>query len=101
LHKSTLTNLCVIHSRAKAWKEVIKYADEALTVDNEYVKALYHKGRALLELTLYAEAIEVLGQAIKKEPENAEVKREMGKAEAAMKKFQEKETKMFKKMFSQ
>ncbi len=87
LHKSTLTNLCVIHARAKAWKDVIKYADEALTVDNEYVKALYHKGRALLELTQYPEAIEVLGVASKKEPENGEVKREMGRAEAAMKRF--------------
>jgi len=33
INKSCLTNLCVIHSRQKAWNEVIKFADEALSVD--------------------------------------------------------------------
>jgi O-acetyl-ADP-ribose deacetylase (regulator of RNase III) len=46
LNKTTLTNMCVIHARGREWKEVIKYADEALATDAGYVKALYHKGRA-------------------------------------------------------
>ncbi len=46
LHKTTLTNICVIHSKSKAWKEVLKYADEALLTDPNYPKALYHKGKA-------------------------------------------------------
>ena len=51
LHKTTLTNMCVINARNKDWLDVIKFADEALEkVDAAYVKALFHKGRAQLEL---------------------------------------------------
>jgi FK506-binding protein 8 len=90
----------VIHAKGKDWKNVIKYADEALSVDPGYVKALYHKGRALVELTDYPQAIEVLKAAIKIEGDNAEVKKELTKAENALKKYQEKEQKMFQRMFS-
>jgi tetratricopeptide (TPR) repeat protein len=80
LHKTTLTNICVLHAKNKDWKDVIKYADEALLMDAAYVKALYHKGRALLELTEYAGALQVLEQALAQEPDNAEVKKEMARA---------------------
>ena len=46
LHKTTLSNICVIHAKNRDWKNVIKFADEALNFDEWYVKALYHKGRA-------------------------------------------------------
>lgn len=85
----------MIHAKLKEWKDVIKYADEALTVDPEYVKALYHKGRALLEMTEYANGLEVLKLAASVEPANEEVKREIKRGEEAVKKHADKETKMF------
>ena len=45
--------MCVIHSKNKSWRDVVKFADEALTNDPNFVKAVYHKGRALLEMTEY------------------------------------------------
>lgn len=60
LNKTCLSNLCVIQAKKKAWKEVIKHAEEALLVDPDYVKARYHKGRALIELSEYPKAIEDL-----------------------------------------
>jgi hypothetical protein len=63
------------------------------------VKALYHKGRALTELLDYTGAIEILKSALVLEKENNEVKKELVKAEAALKKYQEKEQKMFQRMF--
>jgi len=92
--------MCVIQARNKQWKEVIKQADEALTVDDKYVKAIYHKGRALLELTEYQNAIDVLQLALDLEPSNTEVKKELARAQDGLKKYQDKEAKMFKKMFS-
>lgn len=91
--------MCVIHSRRKEWKDVIKHADEALTNDPQFVKALFHKGRAHLELTEYALAIETLVKASTLEPENAEVKRELARADQASKTYKDKEVKMFQKMF--
>ncbi len=85
----------MINAKEKKWKEVIKHADEALSVDQNYVKAKYHKGRALIELSDYPNAIEELQSALQVEPENAEVKKELSRAEIALKKYQEKEAKMF------
>jgi tetratricopeptide (TPR) repeat protein len=70
-----------------------------LLVDPGYVKAIYHKGRALSELLDYQGAIEVLKSALAIEKENVEVKKELVKAETALKKYQEKEQKMFQRMF--
>ena len=95
VNKTTLSNMCVIHARRGRWKEVVRYAEEALAVDPGYVKALYHKGRAMVEMSEYQGAIEVLQRACEIEKENPEVKKELARAEAALKKYQEKEQKMF------
>jgi tetratricopeptide (TPR) repeat protein len=95
LNKTSIGNICVIHGRNKDWKEVVRYAEEALTVDPLYVKALFYKGRAHLELTEYQDAITHLTKALELEPENAEVKRELARADQAWKKYQDKESKMF------
>lgn len=50
-------------ARRKDWREVIKFADEALLVDDKYSKAYFHKGRALLEVTEYPGAILSLRKA--------------------------------------
>ena len=91
LNKTVLTNMCVIHTRKKDWGEVLRCADEALTVDPAYVKALFHRGRAQLERTEYQPAIDTLQEATRIDPENAEVKKELVRAEIAFKKYQERE----------
>jgi tetratricopeptide (TPR) repeat protein len=100
VNKTCLTNMCVIQARAREWREVVKHAEEALTVDTQYVKALYHKGRAHLELTEYPAAIEALAKANTLEPQNAEVKKELARADNLMRAYKEKEAKMFQKMFA-
>ncbi len=80
LNKTRLTNICVIHAKSKAWKEVLKYANEALLTDHNYSKALYHKGRALIELTKYTKAIETLKQAAGVDSRNSEIQKEISRA---------------------
>ncbi len=100
LQKTILGNICVIHLKRKEFKDVVKYADDALEVDHKFEKALFLKGKALLEMTEYEKAIEVLTDLVGWYPENEEGKKELLKAETSFKKYKEKETKMFKKMFS-
>lgn len=57
-------------------------------MDPAYVKALYHKGRAMVELTDYAGAVGVLRAAGAGDPE---VKKELARAETALKRYQDKE----------
>ena len=75
-----MTNICVIHAKQKQWDAVVKFADEALLVDDKYVKALFHRGRALLELTEYQNSIDSLAKAAEVEPENADVMKELARA---------------------
>jgi tetratricopeptide (TPR) repeat protein len=70
IQRAVITNICVIHTKSKAWKEVLRYANEALEIDPNYTKALYHKGRSQIELTEYQSAIEALSLALKLDPGN-------------------------------
>ena len=74
---------------------MLKYSDEALLTDPNYPKALYHKGRALIELTEYTKAIETLKQAAMVDSGNSEIQKEISRAEQMLKKFQNSEAKMF------
>ena len=65
--------MCVIHSKSKAWKEVVKYADEALMTDPKYPKALYHRGKAQIELANYTNALESLYLAASLDKGNSEI----------------------------
>ena len=87
INKTTLTNICVIHSKSKAWKEVLKYADEALLTDPNYPKALYHKGKAQIELSDYTHALESLNLGASLDPGNSEIQKERSRGEKLLKKF--------------
>ena len=86
INKTTLTNICVIHSKSKAWKEVLKYADEALLTDSNYPKALYHKGKAQIELSDFTHAIETLKLAAQMDLGNSEIQKEIARGEQLLKK---------------
>ena len=100
IQKSVLGNICIIHLKNKEFKDVVKYADDALEVDHKFEKVLFLKGKALLEMTEYEKAIEVLKVLVEWYPENEEARKEFERAESSFKKYKEKETKMFQKMFS-
>ena len=51
-------------------------------------------------MTEYEKAIEVLKDLVEWYPENEEARKEFERAESSFKKYKEKETKMFQKMFS-
>lgn len=87
INKTTLTNICVIHSKNKAWKEVLKYAEEALLTDPNYPKALYHKGKAQIELSDFIHALESLNLAAQFDPGNSEIKKEIARGEQLYKKY--------------
>ena len=84
INKTTLSNICIIHSKSKEWQDVLKYSEEALKTDTRYVKAIYYKGRAHLELAEYQKAIEILKEALTIE-NSEEVKKELARAENAYK----------------
>jgi len=51
MNKNNLCNISVMCLKKKEWKEVIKFADDALEIDCKLPKALFLKGKALLEMT--------------------------------------------------
>ena len=69
-------------------------------IDHRFSKALYLKGKALMEMTEYVKALEALRDLVEFDPNNEEGKRELQRAENIYKKYQDKEKDMFKKMFS-
>ena len=79
---------------------MIKFSDDALKVDHKYAKALFLKGKALIELTEFTQAIAVFEDLIEFNPEHEEGQKEYARAQALLKKYKETETKMFKKMFA-
>jgi tetratricopeptide (TPR) repeat protein len=73
--------------KRKDYKQVIKFVDDALEVDHKYTKALFLKGRALLEMTEYTKAIETFKDLLEFEPDNEEAKRELLKSETINRKY--------------
>jgi len=51
MNKNNLCNICVLFLKKKEWKDVMKYADDTLELDKKYSKALFLKGKALIETT--------------------------------------------------
>ena len=71
-----------------------------LTQHSKHVKALYIKGKILLQLGETQEAIQSLNMSLQLEPKNAEVKKELTKAQAKHKLQYDNEKKLYKKMIS-
>jgi len=66
-----------------------------LEIDHKHIKALFLKGRALVEMTEYKQAIEIFKDLLEFEPTNEEAQKELARVENLNKKYYEKETKMF------
>jgi Flp pilus assembly protein TadD len=60
---------------------VLKYSDEALLTDPNYPKALYHKGKAQIELSDFTHALESLSLAATLDSGNSEIQKEIARGE--------------------
>ena len=79
INLTNLCNICVSHLKKKNWKEVIKFAEDALVIDHKCAKALFMKGKGLEELTEFEKAIDVFTDLVEFHPEHEEGIRELAK----------------------
>merc|ERR1712190_367455 len=82
------------------WTNAITYADRALGRDEKCVKALYRKATALQQMLSFKEAIAVLEQLLRVEPENAAAKSMLAEIRRSSQVNERKEKRMSQKMFS-
>ena len=80
LRKVNLTNLAVICIKKKDNQQVVNYCDECLKLDPRHIKAMFLKGRALIEMTEFKQAIEVLKELLEVDSEHAEAIKELKRA---------------------
>ena len=74
--------------------------DQVLVLHNKHIKALYIKGKVLLQLGDTQEAIKSLNASLQLDPNNNEVRKELAKAQAKHKLQYDTEKKMYQKMIS-
>ena len=71
-----------------------------LVLHSKHIKALYIKGKILLQLGDAQEAIKSLNASLQLDPNNTEVKKELAKAQAKHKLQYDNEKKLYQKMIS-
>merc|ERR1712063_53777 len=92
-------NMATVKSKTSEWKDVLKFADEALTLDARNIKALYRKGTALSGKGEWQEAEKVLRTALEVDESNKEVKRELLRIQKKRKERDAKDKRMYQRMF--
>lgn len=79
------TNLAVVCLKQSNLKDALKFCDEALENDHRSIKALYLKGKVLVEMTEFAKAISVLQDLLEIEPDNKDAQALLTKAQSLLK----------------
>ena len=74
--------------------------EQVLVLHSKHIKALYIKGKILLQLGDAQEAIKSLNASLHLDPNNTEVKKELAKAQAKHKLQYDNEKKLYQKMIS-
>ena len=64
---------------------MVSYCDDCLKLDPRHIKAMFLKGRALTEMTEFNKAIETFTGLLEVEPEHAEAKTELKRANQLLK----------------
>lgn len=72
---------------------------QALEIDKDNVKVLFRRGQAFYYLKEFEKASDDFSAALKLEPNNAEVKKNLKIVQDKVKEQKEKEKKMYQKMF--
>lgn len=92
----TLTNILVVKTKMKDWKDIIEISDKALELEPENIKALFFRGRALLNLTEYEKAIEIFNKILSLDKDNADAVKELARAKKERKAYEDKCKALFK-----
>jgi len=93
------SNIAMIKAKEKNWKDVITHADKVLEKQPDNIKALYRKGCALSESDDWVNAENILQKGLEIEPENKDFKRELAKLKKKIKIQNDKDKKMYQRMF--
>lgn len=99
LQVSLEMNLAVVKSKTKEWGDVLKHAEKALTLQPSNLKALYRKALALAEMYNWSESESTFNKGLEIDPENKDFKRELAKLKRKIKIQNEKDKKMYQRMF--
>lgn len=98
LKKALLMNLALADFKLTEYKKALNSLNEVLEIESSHMKALYIRGKVLVNLGETQEAILSLSKAHELAKDNIEVKNELAKAQAKHKTQYEKEKRMYQKM---
>jgi len=84
-------NRATVAAKLKKFQESVSDCDEALKLDEKYLKAFVRRGRSYLELEKYEEAVRDLEQVNKLEPGNHEYRQLLATAKLELKKSKRKD----------
>lgn len=93
-------NLALSYYKIGECRDALEALDQVIRVKKNHVKALYIKGKILLQTGETDDAIRTLNTALQLDPENTDIKKELTKAQTKQKLQYENEKKLYKKMIS-
>lgn len=92
-------NLALAYIKMKNADQALRYANDAVAIDDQHTKALYRRASVYYEKKNWSEASKDLKKASKAAPEDKAILKLQEKVDAQIKRQQLKEKKMAKKMF--
>ncbi|KAJ3267548.1 hypothetical protein HDU76_011742, partial [Blyttiomyces sp. JEL0837] len=92
-------NLAACHLKQQSYAKVIEECNKALSINSSSVKALYRRASAYLKRVELDFALKDLEKALEIEPEDQACKVLLRTVKAEVKKYEEKDKALFKKMF--
>lgn len=101
LKKTILVNIAVVCNKTQSWAETVRACFQSLNIDGDNPKALYLKGVALRKLKQYDEALNDLKNAIKKNPNDKNLRTEFQECKEEKKKYDKSQQSMFQKFFQE
>ena len=96
---SLYLNLAMCYMKLEAWSKVVPNCKDALTFDENSVKALYRRGKAYFKLKKIDDANKDVKRALKLMPEDKNLLKLKKHIDASIKKAKAKEKKMAQAMF--
>ncbi|CEM02542.1 unnamed protein product [Vitrella brassicaformis CCMP3155] len=93
-------NLALVALKLGGSRECVTHCDKAIKLDPDNTKALYRKGMACQQLSLFGEAVGVLERAAEMEPQDAAIKSALKSAKADQQRARQQEKRMFGGMFA-
>lgn len=94
-----LNNLAATELKINSYEEVKATCDEAIKLEGNNVKAYYRRGIAHMKLKNYDSAVDDLSKALKLEPGNREVMKELECGKNLLKEYRAVEKFKYQKMF--